>query len=333
MDPRRHRRRHGRLRRQPRDIRRGLRDRAHDLRDGGRRDGSPLSQRRHSHQGCGTGVTGIDIGVVGPGNILINTGKLQLGGEDNLRLATLHDEPPDENPGDLLTPGGSPIGTPSEGGDARIRDVPGVDGAGAEDRWWKLAASGTPVDDPRYNGDGDGIQVDLPDGGRIGFRPEAGSGGPAIDVKIPGLDITKLHSQMLDDVELARLWAPHRAELRRDYVGLWEVVHQVRAEYPAANDGEVRTAVLLLVQRALETREAEAGQFQRGRRGLGEVWSGSADQLSSAFSASGPRWAAIRLSARSSGCRVRLCSERSNRSPNGGLPSPAELTRGGAAEL
>jgi hypothetical protein len=153
-----------------------------------------LLNRGTLKKSSGTGTTEIDWIVSRKGTILINTGDLHLGGSFNTRLTQLENgqggtDPP-ETPEDILMPGGEPIGTPSPGGDDTIRDVPGGMPT-AEDIFFRLAGEGTDVTPDDY----DGISAELPDGqGRVGIRPESGSGDPAVDVKIPSVpDVRKIH--------------------------------------------------------------------------------------------------------------------------------------------
>lgn len=89
------------------------------------------------------------------------------------------------SPNDLLMPKGKPIGT--KGSKGSIREVPGGQKA-ADDLFDDLTAGGTPVVVPKYPGK----MVDLPGGGRVGVRPKSKSGGPTIDVDIPGIPIKKI---------------------------------------------------------------------------------------------------------------------------------------------
>jgi hypothetical protein len=89
------------------------------------------------------------------------------------------------SPKDLLMPQGKPLGT--KGGKASIREVPGGKKA-AEDLFDDLSAGGTPAVVPAYPGK----MVDLPGGGRVGLRSKSKSGGPTIDVDIPGIPIKKV---------------------------------------------------------------------------------------------------------------------------------------------
>ncbi|MEO8714657.1 MAG: hypothetical protein ABI369_06565 [Acetobacteraceae bacterium] len=91
------------------------------------------------------------------------------------------------SPGDILAPGGVPIGTPDRK-DQKTRNLPGGAKA-AEELFEKLSKGGTPSKS-RYD---HGIGVDLPGGGFVGYRPKSTSGSPAIDVNIPGLGTKKLH--------------------------------------------------------------------------------------------------------------------------------------------
>ena len=92
-----------------------------------------------------------------------------------------------QSPSDILTPGGTPIGTPN-GNDETIRNLPGGQQA-AQELFGQLSAGGTPANQPTYPGTG----VNLPGGGFVGIRPASKSGGPAIDVNIPGINIGKIH--------------------------------------------------------------------------------------------------------------------------------------------
>ena len=90
-------------------------------------------------------------------------------------------------PEDILTPGGTPIGTPGLGGDETVRNVPGGPQA-AQQIYDQLAQGGSP-----YHGDYPGMAVELPDGGFIGIR-NADTGNPTIDVNIPSISrVSKLH--------------------------------------------------------------------------------------------------------------------------------------------
>ena len=94
--------------------------------------------------------------------------------------------PAPPSPGDILMPGGQPIGTP--GSRPGYQDVPGGSQE-AQDLYDQLTQGGTPSTPPIYPGTGS----KLPGGGWVGIRPQSKSGGPAIDVNIPGIPITKIH--------------------------------------------------------------------------------------------------------------------------------------------
>ncbi len=87
---------------------------------------------------------------------------------------------PGSSPLDILAPGGQPIGNP--GTSPGIRELPGGLPA-AQDLFGELSRGGTRIDKPGYPG----TLVQLPNnGGTVGIRPVSGSGGPAIDINIPG---------------------------------------------------------------------------------------------------------------------------------------------------
>ena len=90
-------------------------------------------------------------------------------------------------PSDILLPGDEPIGTPSEGGDEKIRNV-----AGGQERareiYEQLAAGGV-----THQGNYPGRAVELPNGGFIGIRGED-TETPTIDVNLPTVpQVRKLH--------------------------------------------------------------------------------------------------------------------------------------------
>jgi hypothetical protein len=90
-------------------------------------------------------------------------------------------------PQDILTPGGSLIGTPSPGGDETIRNVPGGQQS-AREMFDRLSSGGV-----SYRGAYPGTAVEFPDGGFVGIR-DADTEHPTIDVNLPGVpDVTKLH--------------------------------------------------------------------------------------------------------------------------------------------
>jgi hypothetical protein len=91
--------------------------------------------------------------------------------------------------GDLLLPGGVPIGT--AGGkhkhEQEIRELPG--GLKEADHLFDdLTKGGTANTPPRYPG----IGVALPGGGWVGLRRISKSGPPTIDVDVPGIPIKQL---------------------------------------------------------------------------------------------------------------------------------------------
>jgi hypothetical protein len=91
-----------------------------------------------------------------------------------------------QSPAEILQPGGELIGTP--GTSTGIRELPGNQRE-AEELYERLSAGGREAAPPGYSG----RAVELPDGGFVGLRLESKSGGPAIDVNIPGIEITRIH--------------------------------------------------------------------------------------------------------------------------------------------
>jgi hypothetical protein len=90
-------------------------------------------------------------------------------------------------PAEILLPEGEPIGTPSQGGDERIRTVTGGQER-AREIYRQLAEGGTP-----YHGDYPGRAVTVPNGGFVGIRGED-TETPTIDVNIPTVsEVRKLH--------------------------------------------------------------------------------------------------------------------------------------------
>ncbi len=80
---------------------------------------------------------------------------------------------------DLLRSGGELVG---KAGNTRIRVLPG--GMKEAEAFFRELGEGGPViKDLRFPG----TMVELPGGGRVGFRPVSKSGPPTIDVNIPGL--------------------------------------------------------------------------------------------------------------------------------------------------
>jgi hypothetical protein len=92
------------------------------------------------------------------------------------------------NPLDIIAPGGNLIGTP--GSSADIRNMPGGIQA-AEQLLGKLTQGAVPYSPANPYA---GSLYQLPGGGGfVGLRPQSKSGGPAIDLNIPGLSIKELH--------------------------------------------------------------------------------------------------------------------------------------------
>jgi hypothetical protein len=87
---------------------------------------------------------------------------------------------------EILQPGGELIGTP--GTSTGIRELPGHQRE-AEELYERLSTGGREAAPPGYSG----RAVELPGGGFVGLRLESKSGGPAIDVNIPGIEITRIH--------------------------------------------------------------------------------------------------------------------------------------------
>lgn len=94
--------------------------------------------------------------------------------------------------GEILAPGGAPIGSVQDGARATIRTLPGGERA-AQTMFQRLVEGRQPtlVDMPNYPGQ----MYRLNDGSMIGYRAISKSnGGPAVDVNIPGFPmITRLH--------------------------------------------------------------------------------------------------------------------------------------------
>jgi hypothetical protein len=91
-----------------------------------------------------------------------------------------------QSPAEILQPGGELIGTP--GTSTGIRELPGHQRE-AEELYERLSTGGREAAPPGYSG----RAVELPDGGFVGLRLESKSGGPAIDVNIPDIEITRIH--------------------------------------------------------------------------------------------------------------------------------------------
>ncbi|MHB0968001.1 MAG: RHS repeat-associated core domain-containing protein [Bellilinea sp.] len=88
-------------------------------------------------------------------------------------------------PQDILMPGGSPIGTYRK--NPQIRTVANV--TELNRIYNALTVDATPINVPSYNGQ----WYQLPNGGRVGWRDASSSGGPTIDIDIPGIPFTKIH--------------------------------------------------------------------------------------------------------------------------------------------
>lgn len=78
--------------------------------------------------------------------------------------------------------GGGQPGTSSD-----IRDLSGGANpeATAEELFEKLAQGGQVIQNPSFQG----TLVSIPGDGVIGLRPQSKSGGPAIDINVPGIDV------------------------------------------------------------------------------------------------------------------------------------------------
>ncbi len=88
-------------------------------------------------------------------------------------------------PGNILMPGGKPIGVPGPG--RQVQEVAGGQKE-ADDLFEDLTKSGILNTPSGYPGKG----CALPGGGWVGLRPKSKSGPPTIDVNIPGLPIRKI---------------------------------------------------------------------------------------------------------------------------------------------
>ena len=131
-----------------------------------------------SVSGATAGTVG---GIVVGQNLVIGLYRLFSSGDGGSGGTTSPD------PGEVLTPGGKAIGKP--GSSPKIRELPGGE-AGAEGLFRQLTGGGgTDVTPPGYKG----TMIELPGGGRVGLRLISKSGSPAIDVRIPGINITKIH--------------------------------------------------------------------------------------------------------------------------------------------
>jgi hypothetical protein len=78
------------------------------------------------------------------------------------------------------------IGNPGTSED--FRELPGGLSA-AQGLFNKLCSGGTQVANDNYPG----AMYELKNGGTVGLRAVSKSGDPAIDVNIPGVDVTKIH--------------------------------------------------------------------------------------------------------------------------------------------
>lgn len=98
------------------------------------------------------------------------------------------EEPPegDKTPKEILNPDGEPIGEPGNG--RRVRILNGGDKA-ARRLYKQLGRGGKSDTPPNYPGEG----TRLPNGDWIGYRPSSKSKLPTVDVKVEGVDFTKIH--------------------------------------------------------------------------------------------------------------------------------------------
>ena len=89
------------------------------------------------------------------------------------------------DPREVLMPDGERIGTFRK--DPKIRTIENE--SQLRKIFSDLTVNAEPVSRPGY----EGVRYSLPGGGEIGFRETSESGGPAIDIKIPGINIKKIH--------------------------------------------------------------------------------------------------------------------------------------------
>lgn len=82
---------------------------------------------------------------------------------------------------------------------------------------------------------------------------------------------------MTDDI-LEDIWRLTRSELEDDYVGLWELIRDVRDRLPELDEDQVKSAVLAVVGRALDRQEARAG-LGAVVGGLEHVWTEPVNQI------------------------------------------------------
>ena len=127
------------------------------------------------------------IGVLGAGTLGKEVG-LGVKGMSASIEATKNAETVLQHLNSILKPGGKLIG--EAGSRPGIRLLPG-DIKAAEDLTLDLGKLGQIRNHPKVQ---DGVGIDLPGGGFIGFRPHSGSGGPAIDIDVPGFGgVDKIH--------------------------------------------------------------------------------------------------------------------------------------------
>lgn len=82
---------------------------------------------------------------------------------------------------------------------------------------------------------------------------------------------------MTEDV-LEDIWRRTRIELEVDYVGLWELISEVRDRLPHLDEDRVQSSVLALVRGGLRRQEVRAG-VGPVVGGLECVWTGPVDQM------------------------------------------------------
>jgi hypothetical protein len=87
---------------------------------------------------------------------------------------------------EILQPAGQMIGSP--GTSETIRELQGGLPE-AQALFGRLCTGGTQIAETSYPG----ALYRLANGGTVGLRLASKSGGPAIDVNIPGVDVTKIH--------------------------------------------------------------------------------------------------------------------------------------------
>jgi hypothetical protein len=154
------------------------------------------------YQGAGialgaTGVLAADdatgVGVVDDVAIpvtLVAAGALALGGLIHHAVSSDGDdsEPapePEPTVGDIIGENGENIGRPGRSPGVREVDTPEE----VQEIYDRLSEGGEPIEGSSYPGD----VVQQPDGTRVGIRPDSRSGGPTVDIRLPGGQVIKVH--------------------------------------------------------------------------------------------------------------------------------------------